>query len=215
VIRGEFGELISETSPYPGSIGDSVHNSARELHLRALLGEQISDNQRAMLIRFRTEIGYIRHWTAPVDWMESDMTSDGLTPLLLAYDACGMFSIASEMRTRIASAGYRSGNGQLITPALYALVKESKWLLNLAVIGQIAIFAMPLRWDDGQKKITWSGSSSCDWLNFCHCLLVASPWVSKLVSREKIITKIESYYSTEPNSDWLVDLYKRAIREKL
>jgi hypothetical protein len=52
--------------------------------------------------------------------------------------------------------------------------------------------------------------SSCDYLNFIHCLAYAPRWLRRLVNKETLIQKVEHYYRNEPNAI-VVPLYKTAI----
>jgi hypothetical protein len=108
-----------------------------------------------------------------------------------------------------------TGNGDLLTPAYYAIVIGSKWKLNIALAVQALLFKFPWRWSDEKKKLERSKGSSCDWLNFFHAAKCASPWVLKLVSKETLYNKIKAYYlegsDFEPNAEWLVELYRKAI----
>jgi len=220
---GESNELISETSDWPGSIGDSAHNTARQVLTLKFLGSDYSAHLIA-LKRFRTEKGYIRHWLAPDDWMETDTTSDMLLPLYKAYQEV-LPELAVEMGFRLKANWYRSGNGDPITPGLFAEIKNSQFLRVLFLLIQILIFKIPFRVKDKPsdrsflsyilftpiwKLFERSSGSSAHYLNFIFVCLYAPKWVRRLVSKEKLKAKVADYYKPEPNA-FVVENYNVLI----
>lgn len=206
---GEFNELISETSEWPGSIGDSLHNSSRYLHLLALTGATQTQAQKEMLKKFRTDSGYLRHWTAPDGWRESDMTSDGLVPYLIALETYQMFDYADEMRCRVGGT-WQVGNGEMPNPILIGLLTKSKVILNASLALHALISYLPFRWSDEKKRLTWEPNSSADFLNWAHACWHIDSLAFRLVSHERFMKKIRGYFEPEVNSAWLVELYEQA-----
>lgn len=200
---GDLNELISETSDYPGSIGDSAHNTARLVLLKYHLGISTEMHWQA-LINFRSPSGYLRHWKAPIGWRENDSTTDMLCPLYLAYKICQP-GLAKEMKARIKD-GWMSGNGNLISPNFYAILNENQWLINQTLWAQAMIFKLPYRWSDSKKWFEKSSGSSADYLNFIHTAALAYPWVRYLVSKKVLKTKVREYFKPEPASELMTEI---------
>lgn len=211
-----FGCLVSERGSYPPNIGDSCAETARAIHLYILLGKRVDTLN---LYQFVTSEGFVRHPLAPEkdtdgdNWREPDFSSDQALPLYLAArlsgpDKMGVWSdLADLLEERIKEAGWKTGNGDFVSPPFFAILKNWKWLLNLCLLVQILFFKFPLRWSDSKKFFELSKGSSADYLNFFHLLVYASPFVRRLVSKKKVISKISQYYEDEPNSAWLIELY--------
>lgn len=227
---GPQGELISEKDPVgdPGRLGDSCHNTARHLHLQQLLvtlkskpaaasfGSILEWNGEAWIYVTSSEVikifitskGYIRHPDVPDDWKESDTPNDLLIPLLIALESYNHWGAANQMRDRIKANGWRCGNGDLVNPILFALIKRSKWLLNLALIGHAILSYQPIRWSDEHKRLEWDTKASADFINWAHaCWHIKSP-AFHLVSHKRFMEKIEGYFASEPNSLWIVEMYR-------
>lgn len=204
--------LVSEIWPeyegpsdsFSANRGDSMANTSRCEHLF-----QILKSSAIALDQFITYKGYVRHPSEhmPLDWRETDSPSDQCLPF---YIAANTFK-KDEMFARIKKAGWKTGNGDLVSPIFFAVLKDSTWMLNLALVGQLAIFKLPIRWSDSKHSLELSANSSADVLNWFHASCMASPWVRKLVSKDWIKEKITAYFKDEPNSSWLVELYKQAI----
>ena len=207
-----WGFIISETSGSPSNMGDSCAETARLAHLNQRLGWPYNEN----LDKFRTDIGYVRHPSPelPLDWRESDFSSDQALPLYLAYRSIRYQFYAEEMKETIKRAGWRTGNGTLVNPLFFSLLVGKRWLINLAVAGQSLIFKIPFRWSDSKKKFESTSEASGDYLNWFHASLYASPWARRLVPPSVMIQKLEHYYRNEPNSKELINLYKRVIEKE-
>ena len=210
-----YKTLIREQSPYPGSIGDSCFDSSGFQHLCNLLEKDanVTSYQRVSLDAFVTQDGFVRHPTAPAidaegdSWREEDFTTDQGLPLFLAADK----DLKELMLSRIKKAGWKTGNGDFVSPVFYALLNNKQWLINLCTLGQIALFYLPWRWNDEKKEIEKSEDASGDYINFFHASMYSSKWIRKLVPKEKLKAKISAYYKPEPNCDWLINLYHVTI----
>lgn len=202
------GMIEMEQNAWPGSIGDSMAETARLSLLVDRLGEHYVTN----LEPFITPTGYVRHPTAPeIDekgdsWRESDSTSDQCLPWYLAQ---GLMR-KEEMRARIEANKWRTGNGDLVSPLFYAVLTERKWLINLCLWGQIQLFKLSFRWSDEKNALETSSGSSADYLNFFHVALYYPSRIQKKISKEEVFAKVESYYSVEPNP-FVVPLYKKVL----
>ncbi len=198
-----------EQNGYPGNIGDSCAETSRYAHLKDLLNEDRSDVD---LQQFQTETGFVRHPTAPEGWREDDFSGDQALPLYLASrDNPSADPIYWKLRNSIETTGYKSGNGDFISPVFYGLVTDKQWLVSLSTAVQGLLFRFPYRWSDAYKNIERQEGSSADYLNYLHAAVYASPYARSFVSKATLKQKIRDYYEVEPNSLWLVQLYDRVI----
>jgi len=202
MIKGIYGELISETSEAPGCYGDSCAETSRYYILKW------PDADKSTLSIFITNTFFIRHPESP--WREDDFSTDQALPFFLA-------TCSAKMYHQLKANHWRLPNGHFISPVFYAILTNRKWLINLCVFAQTLIFKLPWRWDDGKKKFTKNTNTS-DYLNFYHIAYPMSKWARKLVSKEKMISAIESYYESELQASKdkeltleIINLYKREI----
>lgn len=201
--------IVMEQNPPgdPGRYGDSCAESSRYQHLKFLLGDYklyINFNQ------FITPLGVIRSPNVPEEWKEKDTSEDQVKPLLLALRK-GTLPEALIVEKQIKNAGYRTGNGDLITPGFYGIIKEWSWLNNISVCVQSIIFKIPLRWSDSKKWFERSEASSADYLNHIHVAVYSPKWIRKMVSKETLKQKVRDYYKVEPNSEWVIQTYDQVI----
>lgn len=207
-----YRTIIMEQCWWPGSIGDSCAETSREDHLLSLLG--LPSN--ADLNQFVSPTGFLRHPTAPAkddngnSWRESDFTSDQGLPLYLASKARGL-PIAPLFHDRIKEAKWKTGNGDYVSPGLFAAITDSKCLLNSTVWGQAMIFKFPFRWNDEKKGFEPMETSYADYLNWIHLAIYCLPAIRGEIPKATLKVKVRSYYATEPNSQWIIDLYDQVL----
>ena len=209
----QYKTLVMEHVGYPGNIGDSCAETSRRVHQKRWL----LDNPEPLdITQFITEKGFVRHPTAPEkddkgeSWREDDFTSDQGLPLFLAA-LCTLPLTAQTVKRTIIDAGWRTGNGDLIHPIFYAILKDNKFLINLFTVAQALLFRFVWRWNDEKNKFEETEESSCDYINYIHYALYASEWARNRVSKERLKEKVAHYYKVEPNCKWLVDDYNRLI----
>jgi hypothetical protein len=176
---------------------------------------------------FVTDLGVLRYPTSP--WRESDTSDDQVSPLIAAVTLTNI-SLAVKVINQVVFAGWKIGNGQLIHPTSYAQIKRAQgsWcqsLWDLAILSQALIMALPFAFSPNAtiNPSTWfvsSAGQTADYLNFINALAFArttdtftiSCWLAtKIISLEKALAKVESYYKPEPNSQWLIDIYSAAL----
>lgn len=214
MITDQYKTLVMEHCSFPGNIGDSCAETGRYKHLLDTVEEF---GLEVDLNAFITEEGFVRHPTAPEkddhgdSWRETDFSSDQALPLFLG----GKGSITRIVGERIKAAGYKTGNGDFVSPIFFALLTGRFWLVDLCIIGQLIAFALPWRWSDQYNRFEEMKESSADYLNFIHAAIYAHPWIKKLLPKNKLKQKIRDYYQVEPNSEFLIALYDRVIDEKL
>lgn len=210
--------IVLEQCEFPGNIGDSCAETARYQILAAFFDHK----QVVNLSAFITDKGVIRHPDSP--WREDDTSGDQVAPLLAA---CSVFQpeLADKVCGQLIANKYRTGNDKLISPGLAALMRKHKnksfqWFFDLSIVGQALLFKLPIRWSDDKKRLELSNDSSADYLNFVNYLAYSllkekMTWpcrlAMKLVSKELVLQKVQDYYKPEPNSSWLINLYKEAI----
>lgn len=190
----EYGCIEMQHVGYPGSIGDSCAESARYEHLKMLCNQYV---HICNLERFVTVTGYVRHPTVPPDWAEEDFSSDQALPLYLAWRKGGNYVRTNQMEKRFKRAGYKTGNGDLLTPGLFAEMYVP-WLRVPLLLSQIAIFKLPARYNDAKQGFQATEESVCDYLNYIHTAVYAPGWVRKLgPSKEKLLEAVKTYYNAE------------------
>lgn len=181
MIQGEYNELISETSGFPGSIGDSCAESSRYYLLKW------PTLPLPNLKIFVTDTFFVRHPDSP--WREDDFSTDQALPLYIATKNANMYYKLKKNKWRLP-------NGQFISPIFYAILTKKKWLINLCVFAQGILFKLPYRYDDSKKRFTKNDNSS-DYLNYYFTAYYADKWARHIVKKEVILQKIKSYYQSE------------------
>jgi hypothetical protein len=203
-----FKTVVLEQCTWPGSIGDSMAETARLSILLDFLG---LPNDLG-LSAFITPTGYVRHPTAPEhdekgeSWRETDMVSDQCLPWFVAEGAMRK----DEMRERIKANGWRTGNGDPVSPIFWAELKGYTWLRVIFLLIQLLLFNLAFRWSDANNAFEETSDSSCDYLNFIIVSLYAPKWFRKLCPEETLKQKVRSYYATEP-SHFVVSLYEQVL----
>lgn len=214
-MKIENGALVSEIWPQgtPANYGNSMAETGRLVHMMLLLDKPYYN---ISLAQFSTFDSYIET-TYPLYPSSWSVSSDQCLPWYLATNKL-IPAWADSMHTRIKDWGYKTPDGNYVTPMFYALLLNNKYLLNLFALAQALIFKIPFRWNDSTKSFTSSANSTADYLNWTHCAVYCTPWVRNLVNGETLLNKITLYYKPtdnvqEPNCQWILDLYKQLIRE--
>lgn len=216
----EYGCIEMEQCKWPGSIGDSAAESGRYEHLNMLLGNYV---HICNLENFVTATGYIRHPTAPdagavlpngevtkESWRESDFSSDQALPLYLAWRKGGNYVRTNQMERRFRRNFFRTGNGDLLTPGLFAEMYAPLLRVPL-LLAQLAIFKFKYRWNDELNRFEENTESSCDYINFIHVAVYAPKWLRRRIDARNLYNKVRDYYNVEPNCVFLKSLYHQVI----
>ncbi len=217
--------VISETSPFPGSHGDSCANTARW---------QVLSNGPLphCLTHFFVEGGQVRHPKLEhyeddkgVRWGVTDFSVDQWIALFVA---CMLFQplLAKRMLLRLEEDRNRVGDGSfpnlLMVSCIRRAARNQSWVSDLPILFHAIFSRFPWRWGDSKKAIEQSTDSSADYLNWFMCIAYAhktksntlSIKLSKLIiSKSKMLTKATEYLETEPNSAWLLDHWSESIKE--
>lgn len=209
----EYGLAVMEHVEWPGSIGDAAAETSRLM----ILGHDFQDEMSGW-IRLQsliTATGYLRHPTAPEGWRQSDFSNDQFLPLMMAWDLCD----APVARPR--DKGFKIfGTKTLLSPLNFCLVR--KWFTAINILNMIQgwIFLIPYRWSDDDRlkgklwKFERSEGSSADYLNFVISYIYlkkCNKWARLNADPKKCLEKIESYYRNEPNSEFVVSLYRKHL----
>lgn len=67
------------------------------------------------------------------------------------------------------------------------------------------------RWNDEKKTFELNKEASADFLNFFHAGVYGYWWARSLIFKERLKERIRHYYSPEPNAEWIIELYDKAI----
>lgn len=211
--------IVMEQSGFPGGWGDSAAESSRYVILATINGEKVNINLKQLV----TETGVLRHPLSP--WRENDTSSDQVVPLLAATSLLQP-ELASVIIKQIKTAGYKTGNGDLISTGLLENMRRAEkkhflWISDLAILGQALIFQLPFRWSDSKRFFELSSGSSSDYLNFTTDLAFAKITNTEtipiklakllIVSKEKILSEVNSYYAAEPNHSMIIEEYTKAL----
>lgn len=215
--RDRFSTLIREKHQPPDHIanrGDSCADTCRAI----VLGEP--DLSWGWFV---VEQGYLRHpeLQGIVSWNEADFSNDQFLPLLmvLLLNDPTMFSIVqSENKTKI------RGTNTILSAGCWALLRKQFWLLNLINIVQGWILKLPYRWSDNEQmkgkffKFEKTHGESADYLNYIVIYVFLKrmkKWATLNRPVDECLSKVEDYCLNgndfEPNSQWIVDLYRKAL----
>lgn len=207
--------IVMEQSGLPGGYGDSASETGRYVTLLGVIGDKTFIN----LGPFVTDKGILRHPLSP--WRENDSSSDQVSPLIVGASVSGQFILEDKI---LKFTKYKTGNGDFITLGLLANKRRAQykhflWISDLAILAQALVFKLPYRWSDSKKTLEKNTNTS-DYLNFINNLAFAKvkkniTWplklAMKLTPKEKVLEAIKSYYKSEPNSQWLIDIYIKAL----
>lgn len=201
---------------FQGNRGESMAMTSRLADLQIVALEWYDPKIKVDLMQFVTPLGTIRHPLSK--WRENDESSDQLIALYMVLRKNGK---SAPVRNRLIANGWRTGNGDLISPSFYCLIKKRWTMLSITMYAQYLIMTkLPYRWNEersNQNKwpIEKSSESSADFVNFIHLLYYAKPWLKKRVDAKLLKEKVRHYFSREPNVDFVIHLYDQFIDEVL
>lgn len=205
-------------------------------HQKANLGDSCAETCRAIVLgadkggwgNFITSKGYIRHPDLANEgpaWDERDFSNDQFLPLLMVMLMDKFYSQVFDI-TQNKNKTKIYGTNTILSAGCWALLRKQFWLLNLVNIVQGWIFSIPYRWSDSEeaKKKFWrverSEGESADYLNYIVTyvfLKKMGKWATLNRPKEECLQKVKAYYllghDFEPNSEWIVDLYEKALNE--
>lgn len=195
----ELGCLIRERYElgHPANLGDSLAETTRY---------EILSGDRPSLGQFCTSIGFLRHPNSI--WREKDTSADQVLPLVL---------VRPTLPTQFGSRILIPGTSTVMSAGLWAAWHRHYKLLNIVNIVQGWVFNLSWRFADG-GKVERSEGKVQDWLNYLFVyfwLRDNGHWATLNQSKERCIKAVRKYYlegdDIEPNSDWIVKLYKRKL----
>jgi len=229
MLIDKFGCVIMEHSSWEGNRGDSCAETSRYAHLKMLLGDYKQNYNLGQFIELN---GFLRHPELEnfIDdkgesWGITDFSSDQMLPLYLALRKSSNYTCTGFIEKRLEDNWYRTGNGDLITPGLFAELKDSQVLRTTLLLGQQLIFKLPARWNDEKQGFEANDISLCDYLNYIHLAVCAPKWLRDLgPSKDKLFYSVFKYYEDEWDLEFLkggnnqlaheiVDLYKQVLEK--
>ncbi len=225
--------LISDTSKFPGSHGDSCVETSTYI----VISKNFADNANR-LGQFFVGDENVRHpkLNGYVDekgdsWGTDDFSVD---QWLALWVACTLYvpGGASVMFRQLCRSYARVGDGSFINLITFATIRRAwgnaSWFWDLAFLLHANFSLLPFRFSDSKwrdKKWPFESSSnhSADYKNW----FLAGPlyahrtnsftWIMReamlVIDRAKMKEKIRSYYEKEINSAFMVSLWENAIDE--
>jgi hypothetical protein len=198
----DLGCLVREKyeAGHPGNLGDSLAETAR---YQILSGDKTCD-----FVQFMTMDGFLRHPLSP--WREDDTSPDQMIPLVLAIN------IRNGNKWRV-NWWRIPGTKTICPPGLWFAIRGHWRMLELANQVQGWLLGLSYRIaDDG--KLEKSQGKVQDFLNLIiiHLALKKIGQPTKLPRPvDECLRAIETYYlngpDAEPNSEWLVETYRREL----
>lgn len=166
--------------------------------------------------------GFLRHpslYGVP-GWGTEDYTNDQLVPLMMAQILQDPAWMRRDLFTHF---GFIKGTWKLLQPATFAILGKHWRLLDWMNRLQGFFLGLPFRWSDDESEGAGFKSSSGkvqDYLNMIaiYVFLRLIGYKAKLPRPiNECMKAVETYYlkgdDFEPNSEWIVDLYFRRLRE--
>lgn len=194
-----------------GNLGDSAAETARAYVLGHI-------EPGVDFMRFKgPTTGFVRHpkLAQVYGWDEQDFTGDQFVALWMAfYLENGPPPPYPTVDVRLWKV---PATDKWLTPAAWCLVRGHHRALNVLNMVQGLLFKFSFRWND-EGHLESSKGKVQDWLNYI-CIYVflkrINAWATLNQDVFKCIDAVETYYlrgdGKEPNSQWIVDLYKKAL----
>jgi hypothetical protein len=196
------GTLVREQNP--NDVDDSCFDSSECRHMTYIrCGNHLGVDIKKFLVNGTLE----RH--PQTNW-PNDMSSDQEHMWMLTARATFRDQALTEnIVLKTVLRGYRTSNKNLVSLGYFALIKRWTWLSNLLLIGQIILFWIPVRWNDGNgsSRLQFGYRHHCgDYRLFKQCLYYA-PWIIRRMVLKSTLKKMTRYYwEPEPNVEWLIQL---------
>lgn len=186
----------------PGNFGDSLAETARH---------SILTGQPMPTEAFVTSTGFLRHRLSP--WREDDTSADQVLPAILAFKLQGINF--GPMAWPIIK-----GTRTISPPGLWFAALEWWSSLNAVNIAQGWILQSPIHIGDDFSRIESKEEQAKAYLNMI-CIWVflkrIGKWSTLPRPKDECIEAVIQYYQkghdAEPNSQWIVDLYEKALKE--
>jgi hypothetical protein len=207
-VKIVHGFLISETSEWPGSHGDSCANTCRHAILD---GHEVL----ASPFEFMAAGGYQRHPELKDTWGAWDFSNDQALPLLIRVLRIAKHNfILDDFKWKIPA------SKTWVSPGVWCLARGWIFLFGLVTLAQCFLFKIPWRWDDEKQRIARSEGHSADYLNMVVSLKFLRErgywWIARLCWRVLdpwlVGGKVYDYFKPEPNCYWHRDLFLKEIR---
>lgn len=221
--------LVSEIGEAPAIYGDSAANSARhQILTNGALSHTLTlfFNYEGLEVRHPYLDGYVSD--KGESWGADDFSVDQWLPLFIA---CMLLEplLAKRMLENFLNRKYRVGDGSfpnlLMVSAIKRAARRYSFISDLPILLHALFSYFPFRWSDADglkwyQRIQRSTDSTSDYLNFLMCLLqgyktntvTVSLWLAKIIiGKNRMKRKIASYFAKEPNSEFIIEAYFKAI----
>lgn len=224
-----IGCLVREAPRLPGheiaNLGDSCADTCRLF----IVGGQIPNSELPdwPVQRFRDPNwkGWLRHpdlhaIPGKEDWGTKGFTNDQLVPLLMAQYLESPAWVRPDL---FVSMGFIKGTWNLAQPAVYAILWRQWWLLDTMNRIQGRLLGLSFRWSDDKSEGTGFRSSKGKVQDY-PTMICTTVFLNRIGYKAKLprpadecMAAIVKYRQDpadfEPNAEWEIELYRRAILE--
>lgn len=214
-----YGILVREKPREPrheiANLGDACADTCRAYILGA------RPNNLYPVIRFTDEWqGFLRHPSLrnTKDWDAKSFTNDQLVPLIMAQYLQDPAWVRPDL---FVSCGFIRGTWKLAQPMVYALLYKQWWLVDKLNQLQGWLLTRSFRWsDDAHEGIGFKSSSGKvqDYPTMiCTTVFLNEMGYKAVLPRpqDECLAAILKYRHDpadfEPNAEWEIDLYKKAL----
>lgn len=154
------------------------------------------------------------------DWGMKGFTNDQLVPLLMAQYLESPAWVRPDL---FVSMGFIKGTWKLAQPAVYAILYRKWWLLDLMNRAQGFLLGLPFRWSDDKNEGTGFRSSKGKVQDY-PTMICTTVFLNRIGYKAKLprpaqecIEALHAYRFNpkdfEPNAEWEIEIYRRAILE--
>jgi len=227
MIIDSLGLITLQQEGPPGCWGDGCAEASRYVTLLSLLGQPTDTINLSLFI---TPQGVVRYPQPPGFWGPGDTSGDQIAPLIAATSLTNP-QLCQTVMAQLDNNDFRTGNGTLANPCLMAQMARAEGnmlqqLWDISILVQALIFKLPFAWNPNASinPNSWfisSAGQSSGYLNFINFLAFATAkknstiacWLAKkVISSEKAMTEVTAYFvPSEPNVEWMLNLYRQAL----
>ena len=223
----QYGCLVREASRPPGheiaNLGDACADTCR---LFIVSRKWMNDyHEPISVFAALGRKGWLRHpelYEIPgkEDWGTRGFSNDQLVPLMMAQL---LYWNLREDWTKYLSGPFIKGTWKLAQPAVYAILYRQWWLLNIMNHIQGWLLGLPFRWSDDKSEGIGFRSSKGKVQDY-PTMICTTVFLNKIGYKARLprpakecIEALEAYRFNpkdfEPNAEWEIEHYRRAISE--
>jgi hypothetical protein len=213
-----YGILVREKPREPGheiaNLGDGCADTCRAYIL------EVNHKGLHPVMRFTDEWqGFLRHpeLKGIKDWDKKSFTNDQLVPLIMAQYLQHPAWVRSDL---FVSCGFIRGTWKLAQPMVYALLYKQWWLVDRLNRLQGWFLTLPFRWSDRAQDVGFEsikGQVQDYPTMICTTVFLNKIGYKAVLPRpqDECLAAILKYRHDpadfEPNAEWEIDLYKKAL----